>query len=74
MSKIPKIDDDNVTYITLEDAIELRCSNPACISQCASNKGKLLGKTDFDVIEIKCPVCKTVCRFQRIGPSIDSIT
>lgn len=65
-------------YISVKDAIELRCLNPECISRRSSDKrkfarplagkkGKLLGKADFvGAIEISCPACKILCRFQRI--------
>jgi len=45
-------------YIVINTNSELRCSNPNC--------KKLLGKGIPGTIEIKCPRCKTLCRFKSI--------
>lgn len=47
--------------IPVDDNSEIRCTNPNC--------NKLFGKGDLgpgSTIEIKCPRCKTMCRFMRI--------
>lgn len=45
-------------YILVDKDSELRCPNPEC--------RKLLGKGNPGAIEIKCPRCKTMCRFKSL--------
>ena len=56
--KTPNLANQEPEYILVDKDSELRCPNPDC--------RKLLGKGSPGAIEIKCPRCKTMCRFRSL--------